>query len=970
MDELYNIEFYRNAFCLVPSDVSAYHETILIGNGAKTKPRIFCSCSKGSYASCAHGAELRNGYEKITALYNGTSPADELEGSAFMKVMDAVARVSPTALELVHIRDDCADFLQVVSRHDEHIFSVSARGAAKHRLHGRLLTDDTELVSRHKLLKKAASFVVSEQEKQLAALGHKTVRQTFEQSIWYRLAYHCFREFDPSRCTWRVDICDKTGSFYAVMEMDGARFLRMTIPEKAVPPFATALQKYFPPFTIIDSAEADLRFKLALCKDAVEIHPVWIIRDGDRAGEYPFDETILYESMLYLKPHDRLVRLTYTSLRLTSLGFHIPRQVTTVDFSEYLISNGAFFSVEESGGAEGTALDLFGNGGKVNFARIINPPLIESFDRMEIRPLALDGPSCALTIAYVKGNCTVRLQELLETWKSRKRFLLVKDGLVDCFSPDVARAVVSAKGCDSEGIFTLPRAALLQMHSSKLNTAFTGSAKLIRRLKDMLSFKPARDLAPLKGLESNLRNYQVKGVQWLLFLYDNRFGGLLCDDMGLGKTHQALALLIAIKEQREPCGPFIVVCPTTVLPHWQSVIHTYAPSFKCHIYHGERALPGSGSYDCLITTYGVMCNDLELLKTIVFEVAVFDEVQQLKNAVTVNAVSAGELNALVKIGLTGTPIENSLDDLRNLFKVVMPGFLDSVFDIGDLTFVSDDESRAQGSVEKFRRCVSPFILRRIKSAVLDELPGKTEEIRTCVLSDEQHRLYNTAMLERGGPLLAALQNRNEPVPYMHIFSLFNFLKQVCDHPALVTGHISDFENYESGKFELFKELLQESLDSDQKVVVFSQYLDMIDIFGRYLDSIDIRHVTLTGATRDRKTVVERFAIDPSCKVFTGSLKAGGIGIDLAAASVVIHYDRWWNASKEDQASDRVHRIGQKRCVQIFKLVTETTVEDRISAIIDRKKILSESALTIDTPEELKSFSREEMIELLREAKRK
>jgi SNF2 family DNA or RNA helicase len=211
-----------------------------------------------------------------------------------------------------------------------------------------------------------------------------------------------------------------------------------------------------------------------------------------------------------------------------------------------------------------------------------------------------------------------------------------------------------------------------------------------------------------------------------------------------------------------------------------------------------------------------------------------------------------------------------------------------------------------------------------------------------------------------------LRNHRKPIPFIHIFALLTLLKQICDHPALAEGNTEEVDRYESGKWELFKELLAECLESGQKVVIYSQFLGMIDIIGRYLKEQSVDFVTLTGASRNRGEIIARFNEDPQCRVFVGSLKAGGLGIDLVAASVVIHYDRWWNAAREDQATDRVHRIGQRRGVQVFKLVTEGTLEEKIAAIIERKRDLMDRVVKEDDPTLVKTFSREELLELLSE----
>jgi SNF2 family DNA or RNA helicase len=274
------------------------------------------------------------------------------------------------------------------------------------------------------------------------------------------------------------------------------------------------------------------------------------------------------------------------------------------------------------------------------------------------------------------------------------------------------------------------------------------------------------------------------------------------------------------------------------------------------------------------------------------------------------------------------------------------------------------ESDSDDHLRRLHKLISPFILRRTKKMVLKDLPPKIEDIRTCGLSDEQKSIYFEAIDNRGGPLIRSLKNSDEPVPYMKIFALLSFLKQVCDHPALAAGRPKEYESRNSDKWELFTELLDEALESGQKVVVFTQFLGMVEIIQLYLEQKNIGHCVLTGESRNRGEIVKRFESDDTCRVFIGSLKAGGVGIDLVAASVVIHYDRWWNASKEDQATDRVHRIGQKRCVQVIKLVTENSIEERIGDIIDRKKKLAEMALIEDNPEELKVFTREELMEIL------
>jgi SNF2 family DNA or RNA helicase len=318
----------------------------------------------------------------------------------------------------------------------------------------------------------------------------------------------------------------------------------------------------------------------------------------------------------------------------------------------------------------------------------------------------------------------------------------------------------------------------------------------------------------------------------------------------------------------------------------------------------------------------------------------------------------------MKLGLTGTPIENTLAELKTLMDLVIPGYLgrDEAF---KTRYVNPIEQNLKSPRRReLSRLISPFTLRRLKATVLSELPPKIEDIRTCRLSEDQVKLYRDAVANRGHELVQLLKKRNVSVPYIHIFALLTLLKQICNHPATVETDSENYDQFQSGKWELFKELLAESLDSGQKVVIYSQYLNMIRIMEKHLALNEVDFATLTGASRNRGKIIDRFNNDPACRVFVGSLKAGGIGIDLVAASVVIHYDRWWNAAREDQATDRVHRIGQKRSVQVFKLVTEGTLEEKISAIIERKKNLMDAVVKEDDPGLLKTFSRKQLIELL------
>lgn len=485
----------------------------------------------------------------------------------------------------------------------------------------------------------------------------------------------------------------------------------------------------------------------------------------------------------------------------------------------------------------------------------------------------------------------------------------------------------------------------------------------------LIKFK-APDEPNIGGLVSHLRPYQDLGVRWLWFLYTQRLSGLLCDDMGLGKTHQAMALLASVenfffKFAEGHAFHFLIVCPTSVIYHWQEKLEKFLPGKRvCTFYGSKRSLEDSVSYDILLTSYGVLRNEKEQLSKLNFEIAVFDEIQVAKNQFSQVYSALSSIKAVMKLGLTGTPIENHLRELKSLFDIVLPGYMPSEANYREFFVKPIEKAHNQKRRSLLHRLITPFTLRRKKEDVLKDLPEKIEEVAYCDLLSDQQKLYSEVLEQRRRHLVEELKNESAPIPYMHIFALLSSLKQICDHPAVFHKTPYDYELYHSGKWVLFKELLREARESQQKVVVFSQYLGMLDIIQNYLSEQHIGFSSLRGSTTDRREQIYAFQHDSECEVFVGSLQASGLGIDLTAASVVIHYDRWWNAARENQATDRVYRIGQKRGVQVFKLVTKGTFEEKIDAMILRKGQLMEDVVGVDDQNTLKKFSRDELLSLL------
>jgi superfamily II DNA or RNA helicase len=532
-----------------------------------------------------------------------------------------------------------------------------------------------------------------------------------------------------------------------------------------------------------------------------------------------------------------------------------------------------------------------------------------------------------IDIVFEAGGETVNAGELAAARHAGVRALVRGNIWIDI--ADVQLEWLDGATIGARGHVLVTKLELLRIRGSLRGRAvFRGdpSCQQIFRMFDEL---PAAGDAPsAASFGMDLYGYQQTGYHWLWLLQQNGFGGLLCDDMGLGKTHQAIALIRAMT-LANPGARVLVVCPTSVLDHWRDKLARY------------DAGPG-----VTLTSYGIVRSRIEQFRGRRFDLLVLDEMQTIKNADTATHQVLLAIDKGIAIGLTGTPIENHERELMALLDVVVPGYLPRHL-----------EDRAA-----LQRLVRPFVLRRTKQQVLTELPPKIVDKRYCELTGEQRTLYRRVIEARAKPLRAQLR-AGATVSYVHVFAALNYLKQICNHPASAGGGFDD-ANVTSGKWESFVELLDECMTSGLKVVVFSQYLKMLELIERELQCRDLGFASIKGTTRERGAEIARFRDDPDCRVFTASLRAGGLGIDLTSASVVIHYDRWWNQAREDQATDRVHRLGQSKGVQVIKLITRGTVEEKIDALIARKAQLADDVIRADDPSLVKQFTLEELQELL------
>jgi superfamily II DNA or RNA helicase len=449
---------------------------------------------------------------------------------------------------------------------------------------------------------------------------------------------------------------------------------------------------------------------------------------------------------------------------------------------------------------------------------------------------------------------------------------------------------------------------------------------------------------PPATLEGTLRPYQLRGLDWLAELSDLGLGGCLADDMGLGKTIQVIALHL---RRHEPgggaTGPTLVVCPTSLLGNWEREIRRFAPSVPVRRFHGgERHLDDVKPDEIVLATYGLVLRDRPVLAEVAWDLVVADEAQAVKNPTTRTARELRALPSAVRVALTGTPVENRLTDLWSILDWTTPGLLGPL-DRFRRTVATPVEKYADPDVTaRLSRVVRPFLLRRRKSDpdIAPELPPKTETDRLVPLTAEQARLYERVARDTMTSIRSATGISRRGL----VLKLLTSLKQICNHPAQYLDQPGPLRN-RSGKLTALDELLDVIVDEGDSVLVFTQYVVMARLLESHLGARGVDTLFLHGglSARRREDLVTRFQ-SGEAPVFLLSLKAGGTGLNLTKATHVIHYDRWWNPAVEDQATDRAHRIGQDRPVQVHRLMTEGTLEERIALLMERKRELAESVV--------------------------
>lgn len=463
----------------------------------------------------------------------------------------------------------------------------------------------------------------------------------------------------------------------------------------------------------------------------------------------------------------------------------------------------------------------------------------------------------------------------------------------------------------------------------------------MKELKDRLHNIENKVFQPPYGLMAKLRDYQKQGYNWMRTLDYLGFGGILADEMGLGKTLQTITLILSREHTRS-----LIVAPTSLIYNWYSEFNKFAPSLKVLICNGTREerknnIENYKNYDVIITTYNMLRNDLEHY-TMFFDYCILDEAQNIKNPNSLNAKCVKKIKSRIRFALTGTPVENSLMELWSIFDFIMPGYL-----YDEKRFTTRYFRRLEEGpeiLEEIHKMVKPFILRRLKKNVIKELPDKIEKTMFIPLEDEQKIVYETYSEYAKDLIQKKVENDEFKKSRIEILSYVTKLRQICLDPSVT------MENYNggSGKIEALKDILEESIEGQHKVLVFSQFTSVLKNIGKILNEKSMEYCYLDGSmtSNDRMKMVNEFN-DGNKNIFLISLKAGGTGLNLTSADIVIHFDPWWNPAVEDQATDRAHRIGQKNVVEVIKLISSGTVEEKILELQNSKRELIDKVLSDD-----------------------
>ena len=570
------------------------------------------------------------------------------------------------------------------------------------------------------------------------------------------------------------------------------------------------------------------------------------------------------------------------------------------------------------------------------------------------------------------------IKEILQRYALKKKYYRLKDGsFIDLESNEnieFLNNLESGLGISYEdienGTISLPiyRSMYMEKILNNLDKSkIKKEESYVDFIKDTSKEKENTTLTLPKSLKGDLREYQKNGFQWLQMLEKYELGGILADDMGLGKTIQVITLILKYKEEQKEKLPSIVIAPSSLTLNCKNEIQKFAPTLETIVINGsleqrKKKIKDIKKYDLIITSYDLLKRDLELYEKedITFKYAIADEAQYIKNSNTQNAKALKSIKAETRYALTGTPIENSLAELWSIFDYIMPGYLFKYKKFKQLYEVPIVKDNDMYSMKKLKMLIEPFILRRTKKEVLTELPEKTITILNNEMEDEQQKIYLSYLAKAKQEAMQEIEINGVEKSHIKILALLTRLRQICCHPSLF---LEDY-NQDSSKLKQCIEIIKDGIEAGHKILLFSGYTSMFDIIEKELLKEDINYYKLTGKTNvnERIELVEDFNQNENVKVFLISLKAGGTGLNLTGADMVIHYDPWWNISAENQATDRAYRIGQKNNVQVYKLITKNSIEEKIYELQEKKSKLIDNVLNTETTF-INKLSKDEIMKL-------
>lgn len=539
--------------------------------------------------------------------------------------------------------------------------------------------------------------------------------------------------------------------------------------------------------------------------------------------------------------------------------------------------------------------------------------------------------------------------------------------------PDGAIAIIPEQWLNKYGsLFSLSEGSkslkLKKHHIGLLNDLGEDSlanVTLNRKLEKLNDFENISDVKMPVHFKGDLRAYQKAGYNWFSFLKDYNFGGCLADDMGLGKTIQTLALLQQLKEENEAAqitGTSLIVMPTSLIYNWLSEAKKFTPKLKILAHTGtarNKDVSKFIRYDVVITTYGVTRVDVALLKEFYFNYIILDESQNIKNPSSKSFKAVRVLKSKHRLILSGTPVENSVGDLWTQLTFLNPGLLGTQAYFNEEYVQAIEKRKDEEKARKLQAIIKPFVLRRTKEQVAEELPPKTVQIIYCKMTEDQSEYYEKIKSAYRNDLLSSMDDGTYAKKQIQMLQGLTSLRQLANHPVMVD---QQYES-DSGKFENVIHTLDNVLKGGHKVLIFSQFVKHLSIFKDYLQREAIPFAYLDGSTKKRGEIVDEFQHDENLKVFLISIKAGGVGLNLTQADYVFILDPWWNPAVEQQAIDRTHRIGQDKKVFIYKFITKDSVEEKILSLQNRKKRLANSLITTEESF-IKSLSKEDIQELL------